>query len=84
MVKRIVIVAAALAFSSVVAAQVGTTLKEGAKATLEKSEQLGDRAKAAVETQPDRSIDRAKARVHKAKARRHARIAKEAAKQIPK
>lgn len=82
--KRIVVFATILAFSSVVAAQVGTTVKEGAKAGVEKSEQLGDRAKAAVESEPDRSIDKAKARVHKVKAHHHAKLAKEAAKEIPK
>jgi len=84
MLKRILVVAATMAFSSVVAAQVGTTLKEGTKATVQKSEELGDRAKASVESQPDESIDRAKARMHKAKAHHHARAAKEAAKEIPK
>ncbi len=84
MVKRIILLAAALGVSGVAFAQVGTTLKEGAKATIEKSEQLGDRAKAAAESEPDKSIDKAKARVHKARAHHHARAAKEAAKEIPK
>lgn len=84
MVKRIMVLTATLAFSGVVAAQVGTTVKEGAKATVEKSEQLGDRAKAAVESEPHKSIDKAKARAHKAKAHHHASAAKDAAKEIPK
>jgi len=36
--------------------------------------------KSGVESQPDRSIDKAKAKVHKAKAHHHAHVAKEAAK----
>jgi hypothetical protein len=65
-------------------AQLGTTVKEGAKATAEKAQQLGDEAKAAVSSQPDKSVDKAKAKVHKAKAHHHAKAAKEAAKDIPK
>ena len=68
-----------LAFS-----QVGTTVKEGAKATSEKAQQLGDQAKASVESQPDKTIDKAKAQVHKAKAHHHAKKAKKAAEEIPK
>jgi hypothetical protein len=64
-------------------AQVGTTVKEGAKATGEKAQELGDRAKAAVSSEPDKSVDKAKAEVHKAKAH-HAKAAKEAAKDIGK
>ncbi len=82
--NRIIICVSALAVSAGAVAQVGTTLKEGAKATVEKSEQLGDRAKAAVESEPDKSIDKAKAHIHKARAHHHAKAAKEAAKQIPK
>lgn len=73
-----------VATSSVALAQVGTTLKEGDKATVQKSEEIGDRAKAAVESEPDRSVDRAKARVHRARAHHHARAAKAAAREIPK
>lgn len=75
---------ALLAASSLAMAQVGTTVKEGAKATVQKSEQLGDRAKAAVESRPDRSVDEAKAKIHGMKAHHHAKKAKEAAKKIPK
>jgi hypothetical protein len=65
-------------------AQVGSTAKEGAKATAEKSKEVGDEAKAAVSSQPDKSVDKAKAKVHKAKAHHHAKAAKESAKDVPK
>ena len=65
-------------------AQVGTTVKEGAKATGEKAEQYGDQAKAAVSTQPSKTVDKGKAQVHKAKAHAHASTAKDAAKEVPK
>ena len=65
-------------------AQVGTTMKEGAKATGEKAEQYGDQAKGAVSTQPSKTVDKAKAQVHKAKAHAHAKAAKDAAKDVPK
>jgi hypothetical protein len=73
-----------LALSIACYAQVGTTVKEGAQATGEKAHELGDKAKAAVSSQPNKSADKAKASVHKAKAHHHARIAKDAAKDIPK
>jgi hypothetical protein len=65
-------------------AQVGTTMKEGAKATGEKAEQYGDQAKGAVSTQPSKTVDKAKAQVHKAKAHAHAKAAKDAAKDVQK
>ena len=64
--------------------QVGTTVKEGAKATSEKAQQAGDEAKAAVSSQPSKSVDKAKAHVHKAQAHSHPKTSKEAAKEIPK
>lgn len=65
-------------------AQVGSTVKQGAKATGEKAEQYGDQTKAAVSSQPNKSADKAKAQAHKAKAHNHARSAKDAAKEVPK
>jgi len=75
---------AAVLIWNVADAQVGTTVKEGAKATGEKAQQYGDEGKAAVSTQPNKAADKTKAQVHKAKAHNHAKSAKEAAKQIPK
>jgi hypothetical protein len=75
---------AAVLIWNVADAQVGSTLKEGAKATGEKSEQYGDQAKAAVSSQPNKAANKAKAQVHKAKAHDHAKSAKDAAKEIPK
>ena len=41
-----------------------------------------DQAKASVESQPDKAIDKTKAHIHKAKAHHHAKVAKDAAKDI--
>ena len=65
-------------------AQVGTTVKEGAKATGEKAQEIGDNAKAAVSSEPHKSVDKVKAKVHKAKAHHHAKNADAAAHDIPK
>ena len=65
-------------------AQVGTTVKEGAKATGQKTAQYGDEAKAAVSSQPSKANNKAKAQAHKAKAHEDARASKDAAKQIGK
>jgi hypothetical protein len=82
--KKLLLVIAAFGLCNVSVAQVGTTAKEGAKATSEKAQQYGDQAKAAVSSQPDKSVDKAKAQVHKAKAHHHAKAAKDAGKDIPK
>jgi type IV secretory pathway VirB6-like protein len=82
--KRFVFAIAASAICGVALAQVGTTIKEGAKATAEKAQEIGDRVKAAVEPEPKKAADKAKAEAHKAKARHHAGVAKDAAKEIPK
>ena len=82
--KTLVAMMAAVALSSAVGAQVAPTVKEASKATAETAKQVGDQSKAAVESQPDKSIDKAKAKVHKAKAHQHAHAAKEAAKDTVK
>jgi hypothetical protein len=82
--KAIVSLIAAVLLSNVCLAQVGTTAKEGAKATGEKAEEYGDRAKSAVSSEPTKTTSAAKAHVHKAKAHSHAHTAKEAGKEIPK
>jgi len=84
MANRLIAVLAAVLVSSAALAQVGSTIKEGAKATGEKAQQIGDEAKAAVSAEPNKSANKAKARVHKAKAHQHAKEAKAAAKEIPK
>ena len=83
-VSKLVMCMAAILVSSSAFAQVGTTVKEGAKATAETAKEAGDETKAAVSSQPDKSIDKAKAKVHKAKAHHHAHEAKEAAKESVK
>ena len=82
--KRYVFLLAALGVGMGAQAQVGTTLKEGAKATSEKAQEIGDEAKAAVSSEPAKSVDKAKAKVHRAKANYHAKKAADAAKEIPK
>lgn len=82
--KKTLLLGLALALSSVSLAQVGTTVKEGAKATAQKAKEVGDNTKAAFASEPDKAIDKTKAHVHKAKAHHHAKAAKEAAKDIPK
>ena len=82
--SKIPAIVAALALCNLAYAQVGTTVKEGAKATGEKAQQYGDQAKAAVSSEPDKTVDKAKAKVHKAKAHHHAKEAKDAAKDVPK
>jgi hypothetical protein len=82
--KKTALLIATMALCNVSWAQVGTTVKEGAKATAEKAQQMGDEAKASVSSEPDKSVNKAKAKVHKAKAHHHAKAAKDAAKEIPK
>ena len=82
--NRLLLTMASLAVCNGALAQVGTTVTEGAKATSQKAQQYGDQAKASVESQPDKAIDKTKAKVHKAKAHHHAKAAKDAAKDIPK
>jgi hypothetical protein len=82
--NKLVLTIASCALCNVALAQVGTTVKEGAKATSEKTQQLGDQAKGSVESQPHKALDRTKARRHKAKAHHHAKSAKHAAKDISK
>ena len=82
--NRLLLTIATCAICNVALAQVGTTVTEGAKATSQKAQQYGDQAKASVESQPDKAIDKTKAQVHKAKAHHHAKVAKDAAKDIPK
>jgi hypothetical protein len=82
--RKMLLAIATMSVCSVSLAQVGTTVKEGAKATGEKAQQYGDEAKAAVSSEPNKSVNKAKARVHKAKAHDHAAAAKDAAKEIPK
>jgi hypothetical protein len=82
--KRLLFTVAVVAVATLAQAQVGTTLKEGASATSEKAQQYGDQAKAAVSSQPNKTVDKAKAQTHKAKAHAHAKAAKDAAKDTTK
>ncbi len=82
--KKIIATVAALLVSGVAFAQVGTTIKEGAKATVEKTEQAGQTVAGAVTGEPKSTVHKVKAKVHKAKAHAHAEAAEDAAKNIGK
>ena len=82
MIKKIMLALAGTALISVGHAQVGTAVKETAKATAEGAKEAGDQMKSTVASTPDKQIDKAKAHVHKARARahrHHAKVAAEAA-----
>ena len=70
--------AAALVVSGAAFAQVGTTVKEGAKATGDKIEQGAQATAGAVTSEPSKSVHKAKAKYHKAKAAQEATAAKDA------
>ena len=82
--KKLTIMLAAMALSAGAYAQVTTTVKEAAKATVEKTEQAGDQAKAAVTKGTTKEMAKAKAAEHKAKAHLLANRMKEAAKSTDK
>lgn len=80
--NKLIAAVAALLISGVAFAQVGTAVKEGAKATSETAKQGGQNVAGAVTGQPDKTIHKAKAKVHKAKAKAHGRAAKAAVKHV--
>ena len=79
MMKKLLIAVAGVALVSVASAQVGTAVKESAKATSQGVQEAGDQAKAAVESGTSKQVDKAKAHAHKARAKAHRHKAKEAA-----
>ena len=66
-------------YAAAAIAQVVPTVKESGKAVSESTKEAGDNAKAAISTEPNKSVDKAKAHTHKAKAHAHAHHAKNAA-----
>jgi hypothetical protein len=82
--KKLTIMLAATALSAGAYAQVTTTVKEAAKAAVEKTEQVGDQAKAAVTSGSTKEESKAKAAEHKMKAHHHAHKMKDAAKATDK
>ncbi len=82
--NKIIAAAAALLVSSACFAQAGTAVKEGAKATGDKIEQGAQATAGAVTSEPSKSVHKAKAKYHKAKAAQEATAAKEAASNIGK
>jgi hypothetical protein len=79
MIKKLLIVMAAMTCATVALAQAEPAAKESGRAIAESSKQAGDNARAAVSSEPDKSVYKAKARGHKARAHMHRHRAKEAA-----
>ncbi len=79
MMKNLLMVAVAMTCATVALAQVEPAVKESGKAVAETSRRVGDDAKAAVSSEPDKSVYKAKARAHKANAHLHRHRAKQAA-----
>ena len=69
---------------SVASAQVGTAVKESAKAVSESAQDVGNQIKAATETGAEKEVSKAKAHIHRAKAKAHRHEAKEAVKAATK
>lgn len=78
-IKMLLLAAVATGFAVAASAQVGETVKEGAKSVGESAQEGGDKMKGAMSSQPDKTIDKGKAQVHKAKAKYHRHKAKKAA-----
>ena len=78
--RRVLFVLLSLGFVSLAAAQAVDAVKEAGHATAEKSKQAGDEVKSAFASEPNKSIDKAKAHAHKARAHHAAHEAKEDAK----
>lgn len=75
---------AALVVSGAAFAQVGTAVKEAAKATGDTAVQAKENVEGAVTKEPNKTIHKAKAKVHKEKAAAEATEAKDAAKAVVK
>ncbi len=84
MLKKTLLATAILFAATGAFAQVTTTVKEGAKATGEKTLQAKENVQAAATSQPKKSVHKAKAAHHKAKASAHGSAASAAAKNIGK
>ena len=82
--NKFIAASAALLVSGACFAQVGTAVKEGAKATADKVEQGGQTVAGAVTSEPSSTVHKAKAKVHKVKAAHEATEAKDAAKAVVK
>ncbi len=70
--KRHLLVAALAAFAFTAHAQVGTTVSEAGKASVERTKQAGEAVAGAVTKQPKSGYHKSKSSYHKHKARRHA------------
>ena len=82
--NKIIAAVAALLVSSACFAQAGTAIKEGAKATVEKTKEGKENVEAAMTKEPKKTMHKAKAKVHHAKAHVEGQEAKAAAKEVVK
>jgi hypothetical protein len=82
--KKIALAAAIVFAATGAFAQVTTTVKEGAKATGEKTLQAKENVQAAATREPKKTVHKAKAAQHKASAAAHGSAASAAAKNIGK
>ena len=77
--RMLALTAIAAGFTISASAQVGDTVKEGGKAVGESTQEGADKVKGAMSSEPNKTIDKAKAEGHKAKAHYHRHKAKKAA-----
>jgi hypothetical protein len=82
--KKIALASAILLAATGAFAQVTTTVKEGAKATGEKTLQAKENVEAAATKEPKKTVHKTRAAQHKARAASHASAASAAAKNIGK
>jgi hypothetical protein len=79
MIKNLLLALAAMTLGATAFAQVEPAVKESGKTVAESTKEAGRNVKATTESGPNKSIDKSKARVHKAKAHAHKHQAKKAA-----
>lgn len=79
MIKKLMIAIAGTVLISMAHAQAVDAVKETGKSLAEGTKEAGDNVKAAVHSEPEKSVDKAKAKMHKTKARYHRHKAKAAA-----
>ncbi len=80
--KRLLMATVALVCAGVGVAQVVPAAKETGNAVAESTQEAGDHVKAATESEPNKTVDKVKAKAHKTKARVHRHKAKKAAKAV--
>ncbi|MDP8986575.1 MAG: hypothetical protein M3N97_16340 [Pseudomonadota bacterium] len=79
MIKKLMIAVAGTVLISMAHAQAVDAVKETGRSLSEGTKEAGENAEAAVHSQPEKSLDKGRAKTHKAKARYHRHKAKAAA-----